>query len=138
MASQGLKKAEGDQFSRIAIACFLAWLVPGAGHLYLRKYIHGAVFFFCITTLVVAGIMMQGEMHSFMRQNANEGFLQWLAALGNIALGAYHFIIQATGLATGNIEARAYEYGTTFIIIASLVNLLVVFDAFDHARGVKR
>jgi hypothetical protein len=28
-----------------------------------------------------------------------------------------------------------YEYGNTFLIVAGLLNLLVVLDAFDRARG---
>ena len=129
---------DGDQFSRIGIALFLAWLVPGAGHLYMRKYFHAAVYFAVITILVIAGVMMQGEMHSYLRDNSSEGFLQGLAALGNIALGAYHLVLHGLGWAAGNIEVRSYEYGTTFIIIAALLNVLTVLDAFDHARGLRQ
>ena len=138
MATGSPAEAGSDRFSRISIVCILAWLLPGAGHLYVRKYTHAGVFFLTITVLVVAGILMQGEMHSFLRENSGEGFLQWMAAAGNIALGAYHLLLHATGLATGDITLRSHEYGTTFIIIAALINLLVVFDAFDHARGVKQ
>ena len=130
--------SDGDQFSRIGIALFLAWLVPGAGHLYLRKYVHAAVFFAVITLLVVSGVMMHGEMHSYLRENSSEGFLQGLAAMGNLALGAYQFVLHALGWAAGNVEVRSYEYGTTFIIIAALVNVLTILDAFDHARGLKQ
>ena len=137
MISKPAAEVEKDQFSRIGIACFLAWLVPGAGHLYLRKYWHAAVYFFSVTALVVVGVLLQGEMHSLLRANSGEGFLQWLAALGNVALGGYHLLMQALGLALGDVTVRNYEYGTTFIIVAALINLLVVLDAFDHARGVK-
>jgi hypothetical protein len=127
-----------DQLSRIAIACFLAWLLPGAGHLYLRKYWHAAVYFVTVTLLLVTGTLINGELHSLLRENSNEGFLQWLAALGNLALGAYHFLFYALGLAAGDVTMRSYEYGTTFIISAALINLLVILDAFDHARGVRQ
>ncbi len=137
----GSKRAVGGEAARGAgvwLACLLSWIVPGAGHLYLRKYVHAAVFFATVTSLAVAGWLIGGEMHSPLRGNSGEGFLQSLAALGNIALGAIHLVFHLLGLALGDVTLRSYEYGTTFIIVAALVNLLVVMDAFDHARGVKR
>ena len=129
-----------DRFSRIVIACFLAWVVPGGGHLYLRKYVHAAVFFCSVVILAVVGWLLSGEMHSFLRPNSGEGLLQFMAALGNIALGSIHLIFLLFGLAPGGLEAasrQTYEYGTTFIVVAALINILVIMDAFDFARGVK-
>jgi hypothetical protein len=131
----------GDRYlPRIWAACVLAWLMPGAGHLFLRKYWHAAVYFLTVTGLLAAGIFMSGEMHSLLRSNAGEGFLQLMAAIGNVALGALHAVFLIFGIAPGGLEAirqRSYEYGTTFIVIAALINLLAILDAFDHARGVK-
>ena len=135
------KKAVGGEAvkgSGVWLACLLAWIIPGAGHFYLRKYAHAAVFFATVTLLAVSGWLLGGELHSPLRDNASEGFLQSLAALGNIALGAIHLVFHLLGLALGDVTLRSYEYGTTFIIVAALVNLLVVMDAFDHARGVKK
>ena len=121
----------------VGMPCILAFLFPGAGHLYLKKYVHAAVFFLVEVTLLVSGWLMQGEMHSLFRENAKEGFLQLAAALGNLAMGVLHFVFHFAGLAQGNIEARTYEYGTTFIIIAALLNMLVILNAYDIARGDK-
>lgn len=137
----GVKRAVEGEAAKgrgVWLACLLAWIVPGAGHLYLRKYAHAAVFFAAVTSLAVAGWLVGGEMHSPLRDNSGEGFLQSLAALGNIALGAIHLVFHLFGLAAGEVTMRSYEYGTTFIIVAALVNLLVVMDAYDHARGVKK
>ena len=131
---------QSEQLSRIWAACLLAWLVPGLGHLYLKKYWHSAVFFLSVTVLAVVGVFLHGEMHSLLRANSGEGFLQFLAAVGNIALGVVHVAFLIFGLAPGGLEAisqRTYEYGTTFIVVAALINLLVILDAFDFARGVK-
>jgi len=37
----------------------------------------------------------------------------------------------------GGVRAVTYEYGNAFLIVAGLLNLLVVIDAFDVARGRK-
>ncbi len=41
------------------------------------------------------------------------------------------------GLGRGDVVAITYEYGNTFIIAAGLLNMLVVLDVFDIAKGRK-
>ncbi len=141
MAAKQKSAVGPNSLSRIFIACFLAWVVPGAGHLYLRRYAHAAIFFLIVTALVTSGWLISGEMHSLLRPNSGEGLLQFLAAVGNIALGSIHLIFLLLGWAPGGMEyssQRTYEYGTTFIIVAALINILVMLDAFDHARGARK
>lgn len=115
-------------------ACLLAFLLPGLGHLYLRRYGQAAVFFGTITALAIAGWLVNGEMYSFLRANSGEGFLQTMASIGSLFLGIYHLLFHGFGLALGDITARSHEYGTTFIIIAALLNILVILNAWDTAR----
>ena len=37
----------------------------------------------------------------------------------------------------GRVVAITYEYGNAFIIVAGLLNMLTVLDAFDIAQGRK-
>ena len=39
--------------------------------------------------------------------------------------------------AQGVVTAASYEYGNTFLIVAGLLNMLVVLDAYDIALGRK-
>ena len=41
------------------------------------------------------------------------------------------------GVGAGQVVAITYEYGNTFIIAAGLLNMLVVLDVFDIAKGRK-
>ena len=41
------------------------------------------------------------------------------------------------GFGRGDVRAVSYEYGNTFLIVAGLLNLLVVIDAYDVAVGRK-
>ena len=59
-----------------------------------------------------------------------------LASLGDMGAGALYFIAKATG-PHGNISSITYEYGTTFVLTAGLMNLLLVLDCWDIARGKK-
>ena len=37
----------------------------------------------------------------------------------------------------GTVTAATYEYGNAFLMVAGLLNLLVVIDAYDIAMGRK-
>ena len=41
------------------------------------------------------------------------------------------------GAGAGTVVAPTYEYGNTYIIVAGLLNMLVVLDAYDIAMGRK-
>jgi hypothetical protein len=60
-----------------------------------------------------------------------------LAALANMGIGLPYILARAFGYGSGNVIAVTYEYGNTFLIVAGLLNMLVVIDAFDVAMGRK-
>jgi hypothetical protein len=63
--------------------------------------------------------------------------LPGLAALADVGIGLPYFIARALGYGAGDVRAVTYEYGNTFIVVAALLNLLVVIDAYDTAIGRK-
>ena len=120
--------------SRTVIAVILAYLVPGAGHLYLGRRGRAAVFFAIVVGMFLIGISIDGELYTFAR--ANGSLLRILAALGTAGAGLLYFISLFTGV-HGDITSITYEHGTAFAITAGLVNLLLMLDAFDIAEGRK-
>jgi hypothetical protein len=60
-----------------------------------------------------------------------------LAALADLGIGAPYFIASAMGYGAGEVRAVTYEYANAFLIVAGLLNLLVVIDAYDVALGRK-
>lgn len=115
----------------------LAWLVPGLGHLVHKKHLRAIIYFVSLTALCTAGILLHGTLFSILRMNAGDGFLQLLAAAGNLGLGAGHFIMHWLGLGYDQPAIRTNEYGTTFLIVAALLNILITLNAFDIATGEK-
>jgi len=45
--------------------------------------------------------------------------------------------LRAMGAGAGRVIAQTFEYGNAFLIVAGLLNMLVVLDAFDVAQGRK-
>ena len=60
-----------------------------------------------------------------------------LAAVADLGIGLTYVIAANLGYGTGDVRAVTYEYGNAFLIVAGLLNLLVVIDAYDVALGRK-
>ena len=60
-----------------------------------------------------------------------------LAAFADLGIGAPYFLARALELGDGRVVATTYEYGNSFLVVAGLLNMLVVVDAFDIALGRK-
>ena len=60
-----------------------------------------------------------------------------LPGLADVGIGVPYFIAAALGYGNGDVRAVTYEYGNAFLIVAGLLNLLVVIDAYDVAVGRK-
>ena len=117
----------------VAFVCVLGWLVPGAGHLWLRRSERGLVFLVALSAMFVLGLTLEGRLFPFELSQP----LVALAAAANLGSGGLYFGAWALGYGGGTVVAPSYEYGNTFLIAAGLLNLLVVIDAFDTALGRK-
>ncbi|PYR32257.1 MAG: hypothetical protein DMF90_23955 [Acidobacteria bacterium] len=60
-----------------------------------------------------------------------------LAALADVGIGIPYFVASGLGLGGGDVRAVSYEYGNAFAIVAGLLNVLVIIDAYDVALGRK-
>ncbi|HTM04386.1 MAG TPA: DUF6677 family protein [Vicinamibacterales bacterium] len=115
------------------LICVAAWLVPGAGHLWLGRKQKGLTFLVTLTAMFVFGIWIEGRLFPFQFSEP----LVALSAFADIGLGLPYFLAKAMSAGAGRVVAITYEYGNAFIIVAGLLNMLVVFDAFDVAQGRK-
>lgn len=118
--------------TRTALACVIAWLVPGAGHLYLRKTAHAAAYFCGVMILFAAGLYQDGRLFSW-----EPGFFGFLRFFADAALGVPYILGKFLGWGTGNIRSFGYEYGNTFLYTAGLINMLLILDVFDIAQKRK-
>ena len=134
------------------IPCTLAWLLPGAGHFYLGRR-RRAVFFFAIVLATMSlGLTLDGRTYVYDKGHP----LTYLATFANVGLGPLDLIGRKLtydrfvwGLPAGpergilldkareKIRSRNNEYGTTYLMTACLMNLLLILDAFDIAKGRK-
>ena len=125
-------RASADPW-RLPLICAIAWLVPGAGHLLLRRRNKGLVFFVALPAMFAIGLWLQGRLFPLELSDP----LVFLGAIANRGIGAPYFLARVMDAGAGTVTAVSYEYGNTFLMGAGLLNFLVILDAFDIAMGRK-
>jgi hypothetical protein len=126
-------KKDDTQAGGLVLLCVAAWAIPGAGHLWLGRRVKGLLFFSALTLMFAIGLGLQGQIFPFQMADPLPG----LAALADVGIGLPYFIARTLGYGAGDVRAVTYEYGNTYIVVAALLNLLVVIDAYDTAIGRK-
>ncbi len=115
------------------LLCLAAWAIPGAGHLWQGQRTKGLVFLIALPLMFAIGLATSGRLFPFDLSEPLVG----LAALADVGIGIPYVVASGLGLGAGDVRAVTYEYGNAFAIVAGLLNLLVVIDAYDVALGRK-
>jgi hypothetical protein len=127
------KTAERTQPGGLVLLCLASWAVPGLGHLWLGRRSKGLIFLVALPLMFAIGLAFKGRIFPFDYADP----LVALEAMANFGIGLVYFAASPLGLGGGDVRAASYEYGNTFLIVAGLLNLLVVIDAYDVALGRK-
>ncbi len=111
----------------------VGWLVPGGGHFLHKRWGRGALLAASVTCMFVIGLLMQGKVYS-----ANFGdILDVLGFVGDLGAGCLYLMTRAFDWGHGSINLATADYGTKFIIVAGLLNVISAVDAYDIAIGKK-
>jgi len=125
--------AEQTQSGTLVLLCLASWAIPGAGHLWLGRRSKGLIFLIALPLMFAIGVAIRGCLFPFELSDP----LAALAAVADLGIGASYFIAAGLGYGGGDVRAVTYEYGNAFLVVAGLLNMLVVIDAYDVAMGRK-
>ena len=110
------------------------WLVPGAGHLLLRKWARGLLLMGSIVAMFVIGLALHGKIYS-----PNTGdLLDVLNFVGDLGAGLLYVVARTFDLGATTVQVAVADYGTKFIVVAGLLNVISAVDAHSLATGRKR
>ena len=140
-----------------SLSAFLAWLWPGAGHVYQGRRGKGMLFMVCILSIYVFGCLLgEGRV---VYAAYNQSHKRW-AMLGQFGVGLPYVWAVAQAVSKQQSDAPLFgvswmyppetigeeqkdelsdwhydlhgyfEMGTLYTVVAGLLNLLVVWDAF--------
>jgi len=115
----------------LALVVVLAWLVPGAGHLWQGRRQKGIIFLLALPLMFVVGLLLDGRL--FPLEVAEP--LVFLGAIADRGIGLPFLLARFMDAGAGLVTAVSYEYGNTFLMTAGLLNFLVILDAYDIAAG---
>jgi hypothetical protein len=116
--------------------CVGGLLVPGLGHLLLGRWVRGVLLLISVVLLFILGLGMHGALVPPPVPGEFVSF-RTLNAFANAGTGLPYVIALKTGQGEGVPTEQTADYGWLFLVVAGLLNYLIVFDAFDIARGRK-
>jgi hypothetical protein len=146
-----------------ALAAFLAWLWPGSGHLYQRRWGKGVLFMVCILGTFFYGLFIGSGRVVYASWREGDRRLPYVCQVG-VGLPALPALVQAYRVKHGRyplwgglmapprlsapeqldpadpapetlsdlhlIQGHRFELGTLFTMIAGLLNVLAIYDAW--------
>ncbi len=124
--------ARSAQKGFVYLPLIAGWLVPGAGHFLLRKWGRGALLAVSILSMFVLGVAMQGKIYS----NAHD-ILEMLGLAGDLGNGLLYIVSRVLGLGADSVQVTTADYGTRFIVVAGLLNVISAVDAHNLRTGRK-
>ena len=115
----------------------LAWIIPGAGHVLLKRPGRGALIAASVTLMYVLGLMMRGALFSPQGGDLLTTVIYYGGFVGNLLSGILYFLSTWLGYAQPDVAGHVHDYGTKFLVAAGLLNLLGMVDAFEIATRRK-
>ena len=111
------------------VAPVAGWLIPGAGHLIQKRWGRGILLLLAIGALFLVGLGQQGKLYGF-----NTGdLLDILGFLGDLGAGVLYVGSRMLDLGQGAVYRATADYGTKFMIVAGLLNIVSAIDAYHIA-----
>jgi hypothetical protein len=130
-AAHPAEPAAGSTFPKHVLIA--GWLIPGAGHLILGKWARALLLAAAILTMFIIGVALGGKLYS---PNTGEP-LDILGFLGDLGVGLPYLIGRLIGLGQAPVLTAIADYGTKFIVVGGLLNIVAAVDAHSIAIGRK-
>ena len=115
------------------LAPLLGWLIPGAGHLIQKRWIRGILLMGSVAAMFFLGLAMQGKIY----QPNTGDLLDILGFVGDIGAGGLYIAGRMGDWGASVITQATADYGTKYIVVAGLLNVMSMVDAYHIAIGKK-
>ena len=134
MATPSVKNAAGQNSQQgfVYLPLIAGWLFPGAGHFLLRKWGRGALLCVSIVGMFAMGIAMKGKIYT-----GAQDILDMLGLVGDLGTGLLFFLSRVFGFGADQVMVTTADYGTKFIVVAGLLNVIAAVDAHNLRTGRK-
>jgi hypothetical protein len=115
----------------------LAWIVPGGGHLLLKRPGRAGLIAASVAAMFLLGLMMRGALFSPQTGDLLTTVIYVGGFLGNLMSGILYFLTVWLGYSQPDIAGHVHDYGTKFLVAAGLLNVLGIVDVYEIATRQK-
>jgi hypothetical protein len=127
------QRVPGEKSSLPVLVLLAGWLVPGAGHLMLGKWVRALLIFVSILGMFLIGLGLAGKVYS-----PNTGdMLDMLGFVGQLGMGLLYLLARIFGWGATSVVNTLADYGTKFLVVGGLLNVIAAIDAHSLANGRK-
>lgn len=123
----------GERSSLPMFALLLGWLIPGAGHLLLGKWVRALLLFIAILGMYLIGLGLVGKIYT---PNTGE-VLDMLGFAGQLGMGMLYLLARWFSWGGSSAVTTLNDYGTKYLVACGLLNLIAAVDAHSLANGRK-
>ena len=122
------------------IAGFLAWIIPGLGHIYLGHRMRGLILLVTISVTFWTGVAIGGVRGTVDPKERSLWFIAQLCTAGN-TVSSFYLHQSVAARPSMNDEASvvphwaSVDVGVHYTGVAGLLNLLIIFDAIARAES---
>lgn len=107
--------------------------MPGAGHLLVGKRVRAALLAVSIVAMFAIGIALNGKVYV---PNTGDP-LDMLGFVGDVGSGLLYALARIFGWGASTVQIAVADYGTKFVVVAGLLNIVAAVDAHSLASGRK-
>jgi TM2 domain-containing membrane protein YozV len=120
--------------SMLPTMCLVAgWLIPGAGHFLLKKPVRGILLLISVVGMFSIGIALEGKIY----QPNSGDLLDILGFVGQLGSGLLYAAARIFDLGKPSVQIALADWGTKFIVVSGLLNIVAAVDAHSLASGRK-
>ena len=115
------------------VVLVVGWLIPGAGHFLVGKWVRALLLFAAIVTMYAVGLGLAGKIYM-----PNTGdLLDMLGFVGQLGTGLLYAMARLFGWGASSVVNTLADYGTKFLVVGGLLNIIAAVDAHSLANGRK-
>jgi TM2 domain-containing membrane protein YozV len=133
--SQSGAKAASQPASQqgfVYLPLIAGWLVPGAGHFLLGKWVRGSLLAASVLGMFVTGLAMHGQLYTSVHN-----ILDILCMAGDLGNGLLYMAGRVAVWGAEQAQTTVADWGARFIVVAGLLNVIAAVDAHNLRTGRK-
>jgi hypothetical protein len=127
------QQVSGEKSMFPFVVLVVGWLIPGAGHFLVGKWVRALLLFAAIVTMYAVGLELAGKIYM-----PNTGdLLDMLGFVGQLGMGLLYAMARVFGWGASSVVNALGDYGTKFLVVGGLLNVIAAVDAHSLANGRK-